>query len=164
MLFFLFYLHLTILRLLVYCINVIDLSTQYKNNSLFLFCNGSPEHTYYLSPLCPLHEQTATVAGRWWCPQCKWGHRGSRSATSNKCCLESGRERPSELGWTTHSNSMPDRPAASTTHTWGLGKETNKEGNQQIWHNRRWYFFLPIKIASILNVTIIIAFEVFHWE
>lgn len=77
----------------------------------------------WLSPRCPLHGQTVAGAGRRWCPWCKWSRTGSRSAASSKCFLESGREKPSGLGWTTHSSSMLGTPTSSTAHTSGLEKE-----------------------------------------
>lgn len=81
------------------------------------YSNSSPVSH---SPLCLLHEQTAAAAGRWWCPGCKWGHTGSRSAASSKYCRGSGRGRPSAQVWTTRSSSTPERPKTSTARTLGL--------------------------------------------
>lgn len=96
------------------------------------------------SPQCPRHERTGAVAGKWWCPGCKWGHTGSRSPASSRCCRESGRGRPSGLEWTTRSSSTPERPAASTAHTLGLGKDERE------WKN--WDFSKNSKLGRWIEV------------
>lgn len=88
-------------------------------------------------PLCHLREQTVGAAGRRWCPGCKWGRTGSRSAASSKCCLGFGRGKSSAPGWTTRSSSTPEKPKASTARTLGLRTRQKMRWWRRSWRKNR---------------------------